>query len=86
MNKVITIEAFGDNYFYLLDCGDGNAVAIDCGDCRGIVKAVQKHGLQLEAVLLTHHHFDHSAGAKKLKKKTGCSIIRAQCSSCTDIL
>jgi len=75
MNKVITIEAFGDNYFYLLDCGAGSAVAIDCGDCSGIIKAVKAHDLQLEAVLITHHHYDHSAGAKKLKKKTGCSVI-----------
>lgn len=75
MDNVITIEAFGDNYFYLLDCGEGNAVAIDCGDCSPILKAAQKHGLRIEAVLITHHHYDHSAGAKKLKKKTGCTII-----------
>lgn len=75
MSEVITIEAFGDNYFYLFVYGDGNAVAIDCGDCRGILKALKSLNLRLDAVLLTHHHYDHAAGVAKLKKKTGCTII-----------
>ncbi|MCF7955334.1 MAG: hydroxyacylglutathione hydrolase [Phycisphaerae bacterium] len=75
MNEVITIEAFGDNYFYLFLYDETNAVAIDCGDCRGIVKTVQSRGLRLDSVLITHHHYDHSSAAKKLKKKTGCTII-----------
>ena len=75
MSQVITIKAFEDNYFYLFLYDETNAVAIDCGDCRGIVKAVQTRGLRLDSVLITHHHYDHSSAAKKLKKKTGCTII-----------
>jgi hydroxyacylglutathione hydrolase len=75
MNNVITINAFGDNYFYLFLYDEANAVAVDCGDSGGILKAVESHGVRLEAVLVTHHHLDHVGGAKKLKKKTGCRII-----------
>ena len=75
MNEVITIEAFGDNYFYLFVYEQGSAVAIDCGDCRGILKALDQRGLRLDSVLITHHHYDHSSAVKKLKKKTGCTII-----------
>ncbi|MCF7956117.1 MAG: hydroxyacylglutathione hydrolase [Phycisphaerae bacterium] len=75
MSEVITIEAFGDNYFYLFLYDQTNTVAIDCGDSCGILKALDSRGLRLDSVLITHHHYDHSSAAKKLKKKTGCTII-----------
>ncbi|MBW8017312.1 MAG: hydroxyacylglutathione hydrolase [Planctomycetes bacterium] len=75
MDNVITIEAFGDNYFYLFVYDQTSAVAVDCGDCRGILKVLKSRNLRLDAVLITHHHYDHAAGSKKLKKKTGCKII-----------
>jgi hydroxyacylglutathione hydrolase len=75
MDKVITIDALGDNYFYLFLYDETNAIAVDCGDCRGILKAVESLGLGLDSVLVTHHHFDHAGDIKKLKKKTGCTII-----------
>lgn len=75
MNKVITINALGDNYFYLFLYDEANAVAIDCGDADGIINAAQSHNLRLDSVLITHHHYDHTDGAKKLKKQTGCTVI-----------
>ena len=75
MTSIITIEAMGDNYIYLYPCGGEEVVAIDAGDAGAILRAVKKNDLRLKAVLLTHHHWDHTAGAEKLKQETGCEII-----------
>jgi hydroxyacylglutathione hydrolase len=75
MDKVITIESLGDNFVYLFLYDQTNAIAIDCGTASGILKTLQSQNLRLDSVLLTHHHYDHTAAAKKLKKKTGCTII-----------
>ena len=75
MNKIITITALGDNYIYLFEYKQGHAVGIDPGDSGSVFSALKEHNLKLEAILITHHHFDHTAGAATLKKKTGCEVI-----------
>ena len=74
MNSVITIPALGDNYTYLYPCEQTKAFIIDPGDGKA-EHTLKKQGLDLSAVLATHHHFDHIGGVNQLKKKTGCEII-----------
>lgn len=51
--------AFSENA-WLLDCGGGKAVLVDPGDCaKTLLDAVERSGLSLSAVLLTHGHLDH---------------------------
>ena len=76
MGKVISLSALGYNYIYLFVYQQGRAVVVDPGDAGCVLSALKKHFLRLDAILITHHHFDHTAGAGKLKKKTGCEIIR----------
>lgn len=73
--KVITIGALGDNYIYLFVYEQSKAVVIDPGDCDSVLSVLDRQGIKLEAILITHHHFDHTAGAAALKKKTGCKIV-----------
>lgn len=75
MNSVVTIPAFGDNYIYLCPCEQASAFVVDPGDGTAAHHALKKHGLDLTAVLATHHHFDHIGGVNQLKRKTGCEII-----------
>ncbi|MHC4743730.1 MAG: hydroxyacylglutathione hydrolase [Planctomycetota bacterium] len=75
MKHVITIPALGDNYIYLYKCADNTAFAIDPGDSKPVLSALESRSLTLSAVLATHNHFDHTAGARDLKEKTGCQII-----------
>ena len=75
MEKVITIRAFADNYIYLFKYQQGCAVAVDPGDSKKVLSALKKENLELKSILLTHRHFDHTEGVKKLKKKTGCTVI-----------
>ena len=40
-----------------------------------VMKKCEELGLQIEAILLTHGHFDHVGGVKKLAEKTGCRVF-----------
>ena len=75
MEEVITIPALGDNYIYLYQYDNSNAIVIDPGDYKSVIKILAKHKLTLTVILTTHHHWDHVGGIVELKKKTGCKVI-----------
>jgi hydroxyacylglutathione hydrolase len=51
------------------------AVCIDPGDePEVILESVKRHGLRLEAVLLTHTHFDHVGAAAPVSAATGAPV------------
>jgi hydroxyacylglutathione hydrolase len=46
----------------------GQAICIDPGDeAERIVEVLEKHGLKLQAITLTHAHLDHVGGVARLK-------------------
>lgn len=58
-----------ENYNYVLICEQTKkAVVFDPLDAAVIDKVLVKHSAQLQYVVLTHHHFDHYAGAQKLSE------------------
>lgn len=57
----IAIPAFADNYIWLLRQGD-QAVVVDPGDAAPVLAYLQREGLRLAAILVTHHHADHQGG------------------------
>jgi hydroxyacylglutathione hydrolase len=72
MLKVTPVTAFSDNYIWLIHGADPRRVAIvDPGDARPVMKAIAAAGLQPVAILLTHHHPDHSAGIPALRDAFG---------------
>jgi len=75
MNTIVTINAFHDNFIYLYQYDLNKAIAIDTGDSTPVLKVLEERGLNLTAILVTHHHRDHIGGVPELKKKTGCKII-----------
>lgn len=75
MNSVIIIPALGDNLIYLYRYEQSHALAVDPGDGSAVLSALKKHGLTLKMILITHHHWDHTAAAAELKQKTGCTVI-----------
>jgi len=77
MDSVITIPALGDNFIYLYRYNRSDSLAVDPGDGSLVLRAMKEHGLNLRMILITHHHWDHVAGAADLKQKTGCKIIGA---------
>lgn len=62
---VVPVRAFKDNYIWLLASGR-HAVAVDPGDARPVRAHLQRHGLTLAAILITHHHDDHTGGVAAL--------------------
>ena len=67
MIRILPVRAFRDNYIWLITAGDsGNAAVVDPGDAAPVLDALQAHGLRLCAILITHHHADHTGGVRQL--------------------
>lgn len=62
---VLAVPAFKDNYLWLIHDGVDAAV-VDPGDSAPILAALDRLGLRLAAILLTHHHADHTGGVPGL--------------------
>ena len=73
--NVSAIPAYSDNYIWLIRTGGTACAVVDPGDARPVQDALQKHGLDLRYILLTHHHPDHVGGMPVLKKQTGAEVF-----------
>ncbi len=71
--KLIPLPAFADNYLWMLHDGH-NALVVDPGDAQPVLEALQREGLQLQTILVTHHHADHTGGVDALRKATGAAV------------
>jgi hydroxyacylglutathione hydrolase len=71
--KLIPLPAFQDNYLWLLHDGQ-RALVVDPGDAGPVQAHLAAHGLQLEAILVTHHHPDHIGGVDALREATGARV------------
>ncbi len=67
------MPAFDDNYVWLLHDGQ-QALVVDPGDAAPVRQALQQVGLQLSAILVTHHHADHTGGVDALRNETGAAV------------
>jgi hydroxyacylglutathione hydrolase len=55
------------------------AVVVDPGDnIPEILLRLQKHGLTLRQIVVTHAHIDHVGGAALLRKSTGAPVVMNQ--------
>ena len=64
---VHAVAAFNDNYIWLIQSAQSNRVLIvDPGDAAPVMKALEILKLTPAAILITHHHFDHTGGIAKL--------------------
>ncbi|PKO55442.1 MAG: hydroxyacylglutathione hydrolase, partial [Betaproteobacteria bacterium HGW-Betaproteobacteria-21] len=63
--NIIPLPAFRDNYIWLIHDGQRAAV-VDPGDAEPVLAYLAQHGLELAAILITHHHADHVGGLKRL--------------------
>ena len=73
--QIHTIPAFNDNYLWLLgDGASGQALVVDPGDSAPIKAALNRLGLTLGGILVTHHHPDHIGGVDDLVSEYGCPV------------
>jgi hydroxyacylglutathione hydrolase len=73
MLTLISLPAFDDNYIWVLHDGR-HAIAVDPGDPAPLIAFLDAHRLNLTAVLITHHHRDHTGGNLILRQRYGCAI------------
>ncbi len=51
-----------------------HAWVVDPGDAQVVDQALQREGVQLQGILVTHHHPDHTAGVNFLRDSTGAQV------------
>lgn len=62
---ITPIPAFNDNYIWALH-QQHHAVVVDPGDASPVLLFLRKNSLNLDALLITHHHADHIGGVAEL--------------------
>lgn len=67
MINIEPIKAFNDNYIWLVTTNEGSIV-IDPGEAEKTLKYLRVNDLKLDAILITHHHFDHTGGIGDMLK------------------
>jgi hydroxyacylglutathione hydrolase len=72
--KLIPLPAFDDNYIWMLHDGS-QALVVDPGTAQPVLEALQHLNVQLAAILVTHHHLDHTAGVDDLRQATGARVF-----------
>jgi hydroxyacylglutathione hydrolase len=73
MMRLIPLPAFQDNYLWFLHDGR-RALVVDPGDAQPVLEALQRESVELEAILVTHHHPDHIGGLDQLRDATGAKV------------
>ena len=70
---ILPLPAFTDNYIWLIE-ENGKATVVDPGDAEVVNNCLKEKNLELENILITHHHFDHTGGVEQLKKSHECNV------------
>lgn len=63
--SIISLSQLKDNYSYLV-LKNKKVIIIDPAESTQIIQYIKNNQLTLIAILLTHHHSDHTAGVEKI--------------------
>jgi glyoxylase-like metal-dependent hydrolase (beta-lactamase superfamily II) len=73
--ETFTDFSFGTNTYLVWEDSADHALLIDPGlSERNVLEYLEREGLALDAVLLTHGHPDHIAGAAEVVEATGADV------------
>lgn len=73
--KRLTLGDYATNCYILWKDGESRCLLIDPGyEPEEIWKNLRALGLTLDAILLTHGHFDHVGAVRPLAEATGCAV------------
>jgi len=73
MINIEPIEAFSDNYIWLLTTNEGSIV-IDPGESHNLLKILKENNFNLKAILITHHHYDHTGGINEILSEKSIDV------------
>jgi hydroxyacylglutathione hydrolase len=71
---LVPLPALADNYIWMLHDGS-HAIVVDPGEAEPVFDALARESLQLSAILVTHHHADHTGGVAALREATGATVF-----------
>ena len=73
--RMFTVGPVQENCFLVRPDGGDRAVLVDPGDDAGrLLGAIDELGVGLDAILLTHTHFDHVGAVAPVAKATGAPV------------
>jgi hydroxyacylglutathione hydrolase len=75
IHEILPVGLLQCNCSIFGDEGTHEAIVVDPGaEIDRIVAVLQKHQLTVKAIVVTHGHIDHVAGAQKLRRLTGAPV------------
>ena len=76
IHEIFPVGILGCNCSVIADQQTHEGLVIDPGDdIHHVLQVVQKHGLRIKQIIITHAHIDHVGGAMKLRAATGAPIL-----------
>ncbi len=73
--RMLTVGPVQENSYVVRVPGADRAVIVDPGDeAERLLGAVEQLGVTLEAILLTHTHFDHVGAVAPVARATGAPV------------
>ncbi len=74
--EILRVEAFQDNYIFVLhDAARRQAAVVDPGDAGPVLQTLERLGATLTAILNTHHHSDHVGGNRQLLERFPSALV-----------
>jgi len=76
MLNIDIVPCLQDNYSFVIhDTGTNTVAVVDPSEFEPINNFIEKKFKKIDYILNTHHHFDHTGGNLRLKKKYKTKII-----------
>jgi len=73
--QMMTVGQIGENTFLVRPQGGDKLVVVDPGEeAERILAAIEGTGAEVEAILLTHTHFDHVGAVAPVARATGAPV------------
>lgn len=72
--KIHLVPCLQDNYAAIIECSNQQAIVVDPSESQPVLDFLKARGLNLAAILNTHHHHDHIGGNGELKKHFPCRV------------
>src|ERR687897_2025571 len=73
--RMFTVGPIAENCFIVRADGGAKGLIVDPGDeAPKLLNAIDELGLELEAILLTHTHYDHIGAVSQVAAATGAPV------------
>ena len=73
--RMFTVGPVQENTFIVRPDGADRGVIVDPGDeAPRLLAALNEMGMELDAILLTHTHFDHVGAVAEVARETGAKV------------